>query len=80
MLPTMFNRLAQIALLLIFLSLPLLTKKEDDRAAKKTGLQILEEAIKQRELLDKLDGYSSDQEDLLDKTSDSFPNPLQLLQ
>ena len=51
MLPKMFTRLAQVALLCIVLSLPLLSKKEADERLHRQGTQILDEAIeKQQEL------------------------------
>lgn len=45
MLPKMWTRLSQIALLFFMLSLPLLNKKEDDPSKRKSSTQILDEAI-----------------------------------
>ncbi len=45
MLPEMWTRLALVALILLLISLPLLTKKEDDYG-RKSGIHILDEAIR----------------------------------
>lgn len=62
----MWTRLSQIGLFFIIMSLPLLTKKEDDPGQRKSATQILEEAIlakEQEELRDSLVNHSDKQDD-----------------
>ena len=49
MLPEMWARLSQIALLCIILSIPLLTKKVEEIGEQKSAMQYLEEAIQREE-------------------------------
>ena len=56
----MFTRLAQLALLCIVLSLPLLTKKESDRRLQKQGSVLLDEAIRKQQELENGSRYDSE--------------------
>ena len=49
MLPEMWTRLSQIALLCIILSMPFLTKKVEEEGEKKSAMEFLEEAIQREE-------------------------------
>ena len=67
----MFTRLAQIALGFTMLSLPFLTKKEDD-FSRKSGTQILDEAI------NKLEQEDTSQVDSDEQFSEPINSPLKI--